>query len=147
MDRGSDIFITVPDDTLGERLDVVVAQLCPQFSRSQLQKWIKSGDILVNNAPAKTRDKLHGGEEIIISPVLSEQTHDKPEAIDLNIVYEDDDMLVINKPAGLVVHPGAGNLTGTLVNGHAARYEPEGHSPTYRSDFQLQDEQPDRLVY
>ena len=113
----STIVLTVPEDTLGDRLDVVVAQLCPQFSRSQLQKWIKSGDILVNNKKAKTRDKVFGGEEILVQPVLSEKTHDKPEAMTLDIVYEDDDLMVINKPAGLVVHPGAGNQTGTLVNG------------------------------
>lgn len=117
MNSESDIHLIVPDNMLGERLDIVVAQLCPQFSRSQLQKWIKSGDVLVNSKKAKTRDKLFGAEEIIISPVVSEQTHDLPEAIDLNIVFEDDHMMVINKPAGLVVHPGAGNLTGTLVNG------------------------------
>lgn len=129
MSSDSDIFLTVPDETFGERLDVVIAQLCPQFSRSQLQKWIKSGDVLVNNTPAKTRDKLHGGEEIIVSPVLSEQTHDLPEAIALDIVFEDEAMLVINKPAGLVVHPGAGNLTGTLVNGLLAHNESQKNLP------------------
>ena len=92
MSNDSIISLTVPEDTLGERLDVVVAQLCPQFSRSQLQKWIKSGDILVNNKSAKTRDKVFGGEKIIVSPVLTEKTHDKPEAIKLAIIYEDDDM-------------------------------------------------------
>ena len=117
MNSESKIYLIVPDDVLGERLDVVLAQLCPQFSRSQLQKWIKSGDVQLNNQKAKTRDKLFGGEEIVVSPVISEQTHDLPEAIDLNIVFEDEHMMVINKPAGLVVHPGAGNLTGTLVNG------------------------------
>ena len=111
------IHLIVPDDTFGERLDVVIAQLCPQFSRSQLQKWIKSGHVLLNNGSAKTRDKVQGGEEIVVTPILTEKTRDLPEFIDLDIVYEDDDMMVINKPAGLVVHPGAGNLTGTLVNG------------------------------
>jgi 23S rRNA pseudouridine1911/1915/1917 synthase len=129
MSSQTPLYFTVPDGTLGERLDVVVAQLCPQFSRSQLQKWIKSGDILVNDKKAKTRDKLHGGEEIRVMPVLSEQTHDLPEAIDLNIVFEDEAMLVINKPAGLVVHPGAGNLTGTLVNGLLAHNESQKNLP------------------
>lgn len=119
----------VPEATFGERLDVVIAQLCPQFSRSQLQKWIKSGDILVNNKAAKTRDKLNGGETISVKPVLSEKTHDLPEAIDLNIVFEDEHMMVINKPAGLVVHPGAGNLTGTLVNGLLAHNEQQKNLP------------------
>ncbi len=129
MSKDSDISLVVPDDVLGERLDVVVAQLCTQFSRSQLQKWIKSGDILVNNKKAKTRDKMFGGEEILVSPVLTEKTHDLPEAIDLNIVFEDDHMMVINKPAGLVVHPGAGNLTGTLVNGLLAHNGEQKHLP------------------
>ena len=108
---------TVPDECLGERLDRVVAELCPQFSRSQLQKWIKSGDITLNNATANVRDKVSGGDEIIVKPVLKAKITDLPEAISLDIIYEDDHMLVINKPAGLVVHPGAGNQNGTLVNG------------------------------
>ena len=129
MTDDSIILLTVPEDALGERLDVVVAQLCPQFSRSQLQKWIKSGDILLNEKPAKTRDKVFGGEEIKVSPVSVEKTHDKPEAIKLNIVYEDDDMLVINKPVGLVVHPGAGNQSGTLMNGLLAHHENQKNLP------------------
>lgn len=123
------LVLMVPEDTLGERFDVVVAQLCPQFSRSQLQKWIKSGDILLNNQKAKTRDKVFGGEEVIVAPIQTEQTYDLPEAIDLDIVFEDDDMLVINKPAGLVVHPGAGNLTGTLVNGLLAHNDQQKNLP------------------
>ena len=123
------IVLTVPEGSLGERLDVIIAKLCPQFSRSQLQKWIKSGDILLNDKKAKTRDKVYGGEVITLIPVASEQTHDLPEAIELDIVFEDDAMLVINKPAGLVVHPGAGNLTGTLVNGLLAHNEQQKNLP------------------
>lgn len=129
MNTDSSIQLTVPDDALGERLDVIVAQLCPQFSRSQLQKWIKSGDILLNNKQAKTRDKVFGGESILVTPKLQEQTHDKPEAIHLDIVYEDEAMLVINKPAGLVVHPGAGNQSGTLVNGLLAHNQAQKNLP------------------
>ena len=129
MNKESKLIVTVPEGTLGERLDVVIAELCPQFSRSQLQKWIKSGDILLNNKKSKTREKVYGGEEIIVTPKQSEQTHDLPEAIDLDIVFEDDHMLVINKPAGLVVHPGAGNLTGTLVNGLLAHNEQQKNLP------------------
>ena len=121
--------LIVPEGTLGERLDVVVAQLCPQYSRSQLQKWIKSGNILLNQKKAKTRDKVFGGEQISVTPVQSEQTHDLPEAIELDIVFEDEHMLVINKPAGLVVHPGAGNLTGTLVNALLAHNEKQKNLP------------------
>ena len=121
--------LIVPEGTLGERLDVVVAQLCPQYSRSQLQKWIKSGNILLNQKKAKTRDKVFGGEQISVTPVQSEQTHDLPEAIELDIIFEDEHMLVINKPAGLVVHPGAGNLTGTLVNALLAHNEKQKNLP------------------
>jgi len=129
MSAEEKLFLIAPEGSLGERLDVIVAQLCPKFSRSQLQKWIKSGDILLNNKKAKTRDKVFGGEEITVIPVQSEQTHDLPEAIDLDIVFEDEAMLVINKPAGLVVHPGAGNLTGTLVNGLLAHDEQQKNLP------------------
>jgi len=108
---------TVSIEYLGERLDRAVADLCPQFSRSQLQKWIKAGHILLNNKSANVRDKVAGGDEIIVKPVLETKIKDLPEAIDLNIVYEDEYLLVLNKPAGLVVHPGAGNQNGTLVNG------------------------------
>jgi len=102
---------------LGERLDRVVADLCPQFSRSQLQKWIKSGDIQLNQSPANVRDKLSVDDVITVVPVKQAKITDLPEAIDLNIIYEDEHLLVLNKPAGLVVHPGAGNQNGTLVNG------------------------------
>ncbi len=108
---------TVPAEFLGERLDRVVAELCPQFSRSQLQKWIKSGDIRLNNSTANVRDKVSGGDEITVMPVLQAKINDLPESIKLDIVYEDEHLLVLNKPAGLVVHPGAGNQNGTLVNG------------------------------
>lgn len=114
---------TVPIEYLGERLDRVVAELCPQFSRSQLQKWIKSGDIRLNNATSNVRDKVSGGDEITVTPVLRPKINDLPEAINLNMVYEDEHLLVLNKPAGLVVHPGAGNQNGTLVNGLLAHNE------------------------
>ena len=90
MSLDNKIVLTAPEGSLGERLDVIIAKLCPQFSRSQLQKWIKSGDILLNNKKAKTRDKVFGGEAITVIPVLSEQTHDLPEAIELDIVFEDE---------------------------------------------------------
>ncbi len=129
MTNQKKLTFILPEETMGQRLDQVIAQLCPTYSRSQLQKWIKSGDILVNDKPAKTRDKVIGGEQVIIHPVLTEKTVDKPEAIELNIVFEDEHILVINKPAGLVVHPGAGNLTGTLVNGLLAHNEQQKHLP------------------
>lgn len=128
-DKNDQIFFSIPEEYLGERLDRVVAELCPQFSRSQLQKWIKSGDIRINNKAGNVRDKVVGGEEVIVMPVLQQQTYDLPEAIKLDIVYEDDHLLVINKPAGLVVHPGAGNHSGTLVNGLLAHNSAQENLP------------------
>jgi 23S rRNA pseudouridine1911/1915/1917 synthase len=116
MTTNSVLHYTIPVEFLGERLDRVAAELCPQFSRSQIQKWIKSGDLKLNDVTASVRDKVSGGDEITITPVLSPKITDLPETIDLDLVYEDEHLLVINKPAGLVVHPGAGNQTGTLVN-------------------------------
>lgn len=123
-DCSNNLEYIVPPEYLGERLDRVVAELCPQFSRSQLQKWIKSGDILLNEAKANVRDKVSGGDEITVVPVLEAKITDLPEAISLDIIFEDEHLIVLNKPPGLVVHPGAGNHNGTLVNGLLA-HNPE----------------------
>lgn len=106
----------VPPEMDGQRLDQVVASLFPQYSRSQLQKWIKEGYVQVDGKFLKPKERLTGDEEIIINATLEPQTEFAPEDIPLDIVYEDDDILVINKPIGLVVHPAAGNWSGTLVN-------------------------------
>jgi len=129
MTKDSALVFLIPDASIGKRLDSVIAGLCTTYSRSQLQKWIKSGDILVDGAQVNVRDKVVGGEEVVITPVQSEQTHDLPEPIKLDIVFEDESLLVINKPAGLVVHPGAGNQTGTLVNGLLAHNEQQKNLP------------------
>jgi 23S rRNA pseudouridine1911/1915/1917 synthase len=107
----------VPLTLANRRLDQIIAQLCPQYSRSQLQKWIKSGNVHVNGQILKAKIKCQLDDEIIIQPKVLQQTKDDPEPMDLEVVYEDDSLLVINKPRGLVVHPGAGNWSGTLVNG------------------------------
>jgi 23S rRNA pseudouridine1911/1915/1917 synthase len=111
---------TVPREYHGQRLDVVLAQLFPDYSRSQLSSWLKEGAITLNKRQGKPKDKVLGGEEIEMNVDLSKlnANHDNylPEAIPLDIVYEDEQVLVINKPAGLVVHPGAGNREHTLVN-------------------------------
>lgn len=116
MLQNQQIVSTVPPEMDGQRLDQVVASLCPQYSRSQLQKWIKAGHILVDDKVLKPKDRLTGGEAIIINAVHEVQTEFEPESIELDIVYEDDAIMVINKPTGLVVHPAAGNWSGTLVN-------------------------------
>ncbi|MCL4122082.1 UNVERIFIED_CONTAM: hypothetical protein GTU68_010556 [Idotea baltica] len=107
----------VPLDSAGVRLDQVAAELFDNFSRSRLQQWIKSGDLLVDGKQRRPRDKLLGGENLTIYAMPEAEGVWEPEPINLDITYEDDHILVINKPAGLVVHPAAGNYTGTLLNG------------------------------
>ncbi|MFZ1342859.1 23S rRNA pseudouridine(1911/1915/1917) synthase RluD [Thiothrix eikelboomii] len=124
MPQDQQIVSIVPPEMAQQRLDQVVASLCPQYSRSQLQKWIKSGQVLVDNKPLKPKERLTGGEQIIIHAIQEVQTRSEAEAIPLDIVYEDEAILVLNKPADLVVHPGAGNWSGTLVNG-LLHYDPE----------------------
>jgi 23S rRNA pseudouridine1911/1915/1917 synthase len=106
----------VPPEMDGQRLDQVVASLYPQYSRSQLQKWIKGGHVWVDDKIIKPKERLTGGEEIIINAIQEPQTEFAPEDIPIEVVYEDADLMVINKPVGLVVHPAAGNWSGTLVN-------------------------------
>lgn len=107
---------TIPPQLAGSRLDQVLAQLFPEFSRSRLQGWLKAGDILVDGQELKPRDKVVGGETIALQVVLEDTGRVTAEAIELDIVHEDQQILVINKPAGLVVHPGAGNAAGTAQN-------------------------------
>ncbi|PNS09324.1 RluA pseudouridine synthase [Lysobacter silvestris] len=107
---------TVPYALAGKRLDATLAELFPQYSRARLAGWIKSGNVTVDGEGARPRDTLRGGEAIALTVVLEAQTHAEPQDIPLTILYEDADLFVIDKPAGLVVHPGAGNPDGTLVN-------------------------------
>lgn len=107
----------VPETCLGKRLDQTIAELFPEYSRSRLKDWILAGFVQVNSVVVtKAREKVLGGELIEINAEVVAEERYAAEAIDLNIVYEDDDILVINKPAGLVVHPGAGNPDGTVLN-------------------------------
>ncbi|MBT3427235.1 MAG: 23S rRNA pseudouridine(1911/1915/1917) synthase RluD [Gammaproteobacteria bacterium] len=98
-----------------KRLDMVAAQLFPQYSRSKLQQWIRGGVLTLNGNAARPKDKVPAGAVLEINVEL-EDLADGPEPIPLRIEFEDDDLLVVNKPAGLVVHPGAGNPNGTLLN-------------------------------
>lgn len=112
------MHMQIPYDNAGERLDVVLALLLPDFSRSRIQTWIRDEGVRINGQVASMKTRLHGGEQvdIVIEPHPSEMQA-APEAMHLDIVYEDQSLLVINKPAGLVVHPGSGNWEGTLLNG------------------------------
>ncbi|MDR5854646.1 RluA family pseudouridine synthase [Caballeronia sp. LZ062] len=113
----------VPDELAGDRLDKVLAKVFPEFSRSRLQSWIEEGRVLVDGASAKVRQPVPLGATISLVPdLLPEQLAFTPEPVPLDIVYEDETLVVINKPAGMVVHPAAGNWSGTLLNGLLHRY-------------------------
>ena len=107
---------TLQLDAVGQRLDKVLTEQLPNLSRTQIQRLLKEEQILVNGRPAKANLKLEGGEQVTITLPEPEETELVPEAIPLDIRYEDEDMLVINKPAGMVVHPAVGHSSGTLVN-------------------------------
>jgi 23S rRNA pseudouridine1911/1915/1917 synthase len=107
---------TVPDELAGMRVDQVLAEMFAEYSRSKLQSWIKSGRVLVNGEAIRPKERLEGGESIEIDAEPEVVIHCEAENIPLDIVYEDDAILIINKPAGLVVHPGVGNWQGTLQN-------------------------------
>ncbi|MDO4693938.1 MAG: 23S rRNA pseudouridine(1911/1915/1917) synthase RluD [Eikenella sp.] len=109
---------TVPVTLAGLRLDAALAKLMPDYSRSRLSAWIKDGAVWLNGEAAQPKTKLIGGEQIRVAVRQSkEELAFQPEAMDLDIVYEDDSLMVLDKPAGLVVHPAAGNWSGTLLNG------------------------------
>ena len=116
MSQQIQLSAQVSDQQAGQRLDQVAAELFPDFSRSRLQSWIKSGELTVDGKACKPREKVIGGEQLAIDAQLEAEQSWEPQAIDLDIVYEDDHLLVINKPAGLVVHPAAGNRDSTLLN-------------------------------
>ncbi|MBL4940413.1 MAG: 23S rRNA pseudouridine(1911/1915/1917) synthase RluD [Colwellia sp.] len=108
---------TVPDSCLGKRLDQTLAIMFPDYSRSRLKDWILAGSVTVNDdVLTRAREKMYGGESIAINAEVEAEQRFEAQNIKLTIVYEDDDILVINKPAGLVVHPGAGNPDGTILN-------------------------------
>ena len=106
----------VPLSLAGKRFDQALAEMFPDFSRSRLTEWIKSGDALLDGQPARPRAPVRGGETVALNVRTEVETTALAEDIPFELVYEDADVLVVNKPAGLVVHPGAGNPRGTLVN-------------------------------
>lgn len=106
----------IPVESNGLRLDHALAKLFPDYSRARIQKWIKSGDATVNGRIMRSKDIVAGGEEVLLNIELQDEVSLEPEDIPLNIVFEDETLLVINKPVGLIVHPGAGNPSGTMAN-------------------------------
>lgn len=107
----------IPDDLAGYRLDAALAKLLPQFSRSQIQTWIENGQVNVNQKKVlKNKERVIPGQTVAISAELEDRDEWQAEQIPLDIVHEDESVLIINKPAGLVVHPAAGNYHSTLVN-------------------------------
>ncbi len=108
--------ISVPGELDGKRLDQALAKLCPEHSRSRIQTWIKSGDVTVNKSNYRQRDEVNFGDIIKIDAEIQSAESYEAEAIELDIIYSDKSIIIINKPAGLVVHPGAGNPNHTLVN-------------------------------
>ena len=106
----------VPLTAAGRRFDQALAEMFPDYSRSRLSGWIKSGAVTLDGAPTSPRHLLRGGEQVLLQVELETEVFGAPEAIALDIVYEDEHLLVLNKPSGLVVHPGAGNAAGTLLN-------------------------------
>ena len=110
-------LLVVPESHAGLRVDVALQQLLPEFSRSKLQEWIKNEFVTVNQSAVTSKHKVYAGDEIkVIVQQNPENNAFLPEAIPLDIVFEDETLLVINKPAGMVVHPAVGNWSGTLLN-------------------------------
>ena len=118
--------MTIPEEYAGQRLDQALARMFPQYSRSRLKSWLLAGAITVDGVSPRPRDAVLGGESVTLNAEPAVAVTAAPEPIALDIVHEDESLMVINKPVGLVVHPGAGNPSGTLMNGllnHAAELE------------------------
>lgn len=115
---------TLPLELAGKRLDQALAHVFPNYSRSRLQQWIRQGQLKVNDAPARPRDIIRGGERVVLFAEVEAEVIWQAQPLPLNTIYEDEAVIVVNKPAGLVVHPAVGNRDGTLVNA-LLNYAPE----------------------
>lgn len=116
MTEQLELHAEVPEELSDQRFDLVAVELFPEYSRSRLQTWIKQGLMRVDGEALRPKDHVVVGQRISLNAPLQAEVAMQPQAIDLDIVYEDDALLVINKPAGLVVHPAAGHADGTLLN-------------------------------
>ena len=124
-----DMTHTVVEDEAGLRIDKIASKIFTDFSRVQLQGWITDGSLLYNGSAQKPKIRVKAGDVLHLTTTLEQHSEDQPENIAIDVVYEDDDVLVINKPVGMVVHPGAGNQTGTLVNALLYHYPQQHHLP------------------
>jgi 23S rRNA pseudouridine1911/1915/1917 synthase len=106
----------IPAEMFGKRLDQALAKMFPDYSRARLQEWVKSGQVTLDGQVPRAKDKVRGGEQVSIHAELEEDVETVAQDIPLNILFEDDEIIVLHKPAGLVVHPAAGNRDGTLQN-------------------------------
>lgn len=123
VDQKIQLNTEIPEDMAGMRLDQSLAKIWTDFSRGRLQQWIKTGQILVNDSQWRSKDKVQGGEKVsLAAKVEALESRVEAENITLDVVYEDESVIVINKPAGLVVHPAAGHARGTLQNALLYRY-------------------------
>lgn len=123
------VIHTVTEDEAGLRIDKLASQVFTDFSRVQLQGWISDGSLLHNGQVQKPKVRVKPEDVLHLSTTLQQHSEDQPENIAIDVVYEDDDVLVIDKPVGMVVHPGAGNQTGTLVNALLYHYPQQHHLP------------------
>lgn len=116
MSRTIEASLRVPASLAGTRLDQAAAELFNDYSRERLKTWINAGELTVDGQKVKPKIRLHGEEVLSLNAVLEEEGRFEAQDIPLDIVFEDDDVIVVNKPAGMVVHPAAGNPDGTLLN-------------------------------
>ena len=116
--------IIIPERMTGQRLDVALSEMLPDYSRSKITAWIKSGEALINHKPFKSKDKVNGSEMVELIIIQKQNNDWVGEDIPLNVIFEDEDIIVLNKAVGLVTHPGAGNWSGTLANA-LLHYEPK----------------------
>ena len=108
--------IIIPERMIDQRIDAALTEMLPDYSRSKITTWIKLGDALINNKTFKPKDKVIGNETVRLILKQKDNNHWLPEKLNLDIIFEDEDIIIINKPFGLVTHPGAGNWSGTLAN-------------------------------
>ena len=116
--------IIIPERMTGQRLDVALSEMLPDYSRSKITAWIKSGEALINYKPFKPKDKVNGSEMVELTISRKQNNDWVGEDIPLNVIFEDEDIIVLNKAIGLVTHPAAGNWSGTLANA-LLYYEPK----------------------